>query len=798
MKMMNKKLFGELRLKLTGFTCLLSLFANAQQVSQQVVTSFDGYRKQHITEKIFVHTDKDDYLAGEIIWLKIYSVDGAFHMPLNLSTVAYVEISDNEQKQVASEKMLLRDGFGDGSLAVSSSINTGNYKLRVYTNWMKNDNAAYFFEKNISIINSNQAIEKVAVPVTKDYNIGLFPEGGNLVAGYENKLAIKITDKAGKGFSCSGFIKDASGTVITKFQTQKFGIGTCLFTPEASASYAAQFNFSDGTSLSKALPNIYKEGFVLKATGSNKKTLVSVFASDSCIQASAQAFLFIHCRQAIKKAIPVVFSKNNFQIEIDNNDLGDGINHITLFNNNGIPVSERLVFVYPTKTPELTVSPLAGYYKTRSKIELEVGTNAPSQSNLSLAVYKVDSLQGIQQSFIDDYLLLSSDLHGDIESPGWYFSQANGEVIAAMDNLMLTSGWRRFVWDDVLHNKALVTKYPPEVEGQYITGRVFNTVTNQPASNITGYLTVPSGAATFKTSVSDSAGNIRFLLTDTYGAPGIILQTAPADSNYKIEINPAFSSAHSLKTIPFFQLPAFTTETLTNHNIAVQVQKTYNSKFLNHFYNPKADTLPFFNHASYSYLLDNYTRFTTIEEIFREYIPFVNVRIRSGHYSLPLYNDILGNGTFDNDPLLMVDGLPIFSADKLIKFDPLKFKQLDIVTRRYFYGNASFDGIINFTSYTKNLDGVQVDAAAVLIDYASLQLQREFYAPEYSRETDRLNHLPDFRYLLYWEPNLLLNKGSDKKVSFYSSDVKGKFIAVVQGITAGGQPCKATSSFEVE
>ena len=47
---------------------------------------FDAYRKQALQEKLFVHTDKNIYLTGEILWMKLYDVDGFFHMPLAVSS----------------------------------------------------------------------------------------------------------------------------------------------------------------------------------------------------------------------------------------------------------------------------------------------------------------------------------------------------------------------------------------------------------------------------------------------------------------------------------------------------------------------------------------------------------------------------------------------------------------------------------------------------------------------------------------------------------------------------------------
>jgi hypothetical protein len=50
-----------------------------------VVNKFETYSNKALQEKLFLHTDKDFYVAGEILWFKIYYVDGASHKPLQLS-----------------------------------------------------------------------------------------------------------------------------------------------------------------------------------------------------------------------------------------------------------------------------------------------------------------------------------------------------------------------------------------------------------------------------------------------------------------------------------------------------------------------------------------------------------------------------------------------------------------------------------------------------------------------------------------------------------------------------------------
>src|ERR1044072_6580366 len=79
---------------------LFILLANAQNATTAIPERFKQYTNSHQQEKLYVHTDKNFYLAGELLWFKIYNVDGARYQPVNLSKIAYVEILDRENKPV--------------------------------------------------------------------------------------------------------------------------------------------------------------------------------------------------------------------------------------------------------------------------------------------------------------------------------------------------------------------------------------------------------------------------------------------------------------------------------------------------------------------------------------------------------------------------------------------------------------------------------------------------------------------------------------------------------------------------
>ncbi len=195
---------------------------------------------------------------------------------------------------------------------------------------------------------------------------------------------------------------------------------------------------------------------------------------------------------------------------------------------------------------------------SRKKMRLAVSSidesKRPVPADISVSVYRVDSLQSTYNEAIDSYLWLTSDLRGTIESPGYYLSERNAEVDEATDNLMLTHGWRRFTWQNVLKPSNPVYSFVPEYKGHIIYAKVTNIKNALPAADVLAYLSVPGSRVQLYNSKSDSTGIVRFYTKDFYGPNEIVLQTGAADSIYKVELVDPFSDKISPKSLPAFEL----------------------------------------------------------------------------------------------------------------------------------------------------------------------------------------------------------------------------------------------------
>ncbi len=788
------------------FLLLLFCAAAQSQTSSKLEEKFNRYAEHALQEKLYMHVDRSFYLAGDILWCKLYVVDASLHQPLDISKVAYVEVLDENNTPALQAKIHLQNGKGNGSLSLPVSIKSGNYKIRAYTNWMKNAGADYFFEKMITIVNTQKTREQPTpiIQTNTTPDIRFFPEGGNLVSGIHSRIACKVQGGDGKGLAFTGKIIDENNQTVAGFQSLRFGMGSFEFTPAAGHTYKAVVETGQ-TRITKNLPEIFPQGYVIQVNVSANKTLS--LSVQTNLSDTGKLFLLAHTRQSLKIVLQASLQNGKAVFNFEEGKLGDGISQLTVFTGTGKPVCERLYFKYPSQPLAIQIKGNEPIYTTRSKIDLAVDpmvqNNQQAETDLSVAVYRLDELQTLDESNIQTFLWLSSDLKGQIESPAYYFEKVTDETLAAMDNLMLTQGWRRFAWDDLLQDKTPAVLFPPELNGHIITGKVLSTVTGKPLENIETYVSVPGLNANFRTSISDANGKVKFDFKNMNGSSEIIVQTNPAaDTLSHVELNNPFFEQYTPVRVPSFRLSVAKEKALLDQSIGIQVQNLYAGTQLKRFIQ-SGDSLSMFKKPDALYMMDDYTRFTTIEEVLREYVTLMDVQKSKGKFSLQLVDNYEGPRLlsanklfFQLDPMILVDGVPIFNVDRLMSYDPLKMRKLEVYNKRYFQDNSFFSGILDWTSYKGDLANFELDPRALVIDYEGLQLQREFYSPAYD-SPGSLSHTPDFRTLLYWSHEINPDKNGERHVRFFTSDKKGKYVAVFQGLTNNGQCGSTLLSFEV-
>ena len=536
-----KKIVAFVLLFINGYN-LLAQELNPDSLRQK----FHSYQLSVPQEKIYIHTDKTFYLTGETIWLKAYLVDASFHKPIGVSSISYIEVLSKDLKPVLQAKIAMKKGFGNGYLVIPGFLNSGNYILRAYTNWMKNFSPDFYFEQPITIVNTMKRLT-ITRSVKHVPTIHFFPEGGNLIAGFSSRVAFKAIDSSGVGLNCHGVIVSELNDSIVSFQTFHNGMGSFQFRPEKNRNYYVLLQLGDSL-IKQKLPAAEDRGFCMKVREQEPEIVcVSIRATPEF--EGSQVFLFAQTRQVTKNIQISSLKNGEASFTIHKKDLGDGISTITIFNTERQPVCERLVFKRPERKLSVSATTDQQAYDLRSPVNIDLLTQTNSQAasaNLSVSVLMIDALQKIPEQDIVSYLYLNSDLKGNIESRAYYFENTDKHTDSALDNLLLTQGWRRFKWEEVLTGKKPAFEFIPELEGHVATGRMINKKTGLAAVGTDAFISMPGEDNTFNIATSDDSGMIRYSFRNVYKNNVIVMQPAlKKDSDNRIDILNAWSDQYS-------------------------------------------------------------------------------------------------------------------------------------------------------------------------------------------------------------------------------------------------------------
>ncbi|MDX5438756.1 MAG: hypothetical protein LPK03_16265, partial [Pontibacter sp.] len=337
------------------------------------------------------------------------------HQALDISKVAYVEVLDKEQVPVLQGKVALENGRGNGSFNLPLSLNSGPYMIRAYTNWLKNFGPDLFFVKPLTIVNTFKPLGLEPQGIAADYDVQFFPEGGHLVNNLPATVAVKAADANGKGADFAGAVLNQANDTVATFQTLKFGMGRFSFVPKPGNRYRAVLRGSEGQIITRNLPASRPKGATMQlASDGADKLKLTVHTSAESAELST-VYLLVHTRGKVKVAeAKHTDATGQVQFSIPKATVGEGISHFTVFNAAKQPVCERLYFKKPTHLLQVNAATDQTPYSTRAKVGLAVKTRsldgADEAADLSVAVFRLDSLNSSPQQSIESYLWLTSEL----------------------------------------------------------------------------------------------------------------------------------------------------------------------------------------------------------------------------------------------------------------------------------------------------------------------------------------------------------------------------------------------------
>ena len=337
----------------------------------------------------------------------------------------------------------------------------------------------------------------------------------------------------------------------------------------------------------------------------------------------------------------------------------------------------------------------------------------------------------------------------------------------------------------------------PEYEGEIIRGHVtgLDPETVKTLAGLYAFLSTSSDLDDVYSSAIDDSGRVAFFTGNIYGEKECICEIEGLDPAVDcfIELESPFVNA-SVAAVQPLQMAASLRNALQERSFRMQVERRFLADTLYELLPVRDNGL--FEADEIVYPLDDYTRFTTMEEVFIEFIPEIRARKRSdGSRDIQVLIENKTQPSFSQDKTLMLlDGVPVFNQQKIMEYDPLLVESIHIYPRTHFVGTRVYEGVVRFQTYKQNLPAFRFDKNVRVVDWQGVSWPMAVTGESLSDKPE----YPDYRQTVYWHPLLELESGQNLTVPCKLPDYKGRFRVVVEGLSADGRPLRAETSFTTE
>lgn len=657
----------------------------------------------------------------------------------------------------------------------------------------------------LQIIVTDKGVEESisrSIPIViNKIQVQFFPEGGELVAGTGNKVAFEALNEFGKGADISGEIVDDANRTVTTFESFHLGMGSFSFTPEKGRKYYARITTPAGNETPKELPKSIDNGYVLSLDEKSDKTLKwNIYSPENtgnaCIVAHTQGIIQYTKQLSLKKGLNT--------LEIDTQEFPIGIAVFTLFN--GMEESaERLVYLNSHKKLNVKLETDKEVYAPKENVKLSVITTDengnPVSANLGLAVVdeQILTMADDKQDNLLSYMLFSSELKGKIQEPYFYFDPEEPKAEEARDYLMLTHGWRRFRWNDVLNPSGKSMNLPAERLGS-IYGYTLDKDGKPVQTDV--YLIEMGGKKRIGKLRTTGEGHFVFHNADMTN--GAYISTKLPNQVYIIDGTPVFAKETQTENTEengILDLSGKTSDKPTALQNVIKSEKRDGSFSSTESFSADQSQLDEVvvvgygtqRRSSLTSSISIVSQFNpinleTTNDIMNDLagaVPGITINSRDASPGSTSSIRIRGTSTLsNNEPLVIIDGVPVEGtvASSLGLLNPSDIAHIEVLkdnNAAAIYGSRGANGVILVS--TKNTTFTP-KYKAVKPKYKGIHIaQRQFYrSPVFIQGAH--NPLGE-NSTVYWNGSIYTNKEGKASVSFVNNNQSSTYRITVEGIS---------------
>ncbi|WP_069658979.1 hypothetical protein [Arcticibacter eurypsychrophilus] len=796
-------------------------------------------------EKSYLHTDREQYTSGENIWFKVYLVNGQTNTLINTSNNLYVELISPGAEIISRNVIRINKGLGKGDFLLSDSIATGTYRIRAYTNWMRNFGDNFIFEKQIKIVNTDnpqvakandaankeQGLSIKSVDKLKDADaaIQFFPEGGSMIEGIAGLLSFKAIATSGNGIAFKGQVLSSSGEEMNTITSPSNGMGSFMLFPLAGIKYRLKGNYANGKSFNTELPIPLIKGFAMHIKATDSLIYLNLSTNLATLQDFEGEELLIVGKSHGKTCYSAKIVMKDVQgaVTIPKNLFPAGIASISLTDDQGRPHCERLVYIEDPNPVTLVITADKAMYKYRERVTLKLNAShqngQPVSGNFSMAAVDAGLITA-NKSSVASYLMLESELKGHIENPDQYFDKGNAQRTAQLDLLLMTQGWRDFTWKR-LADSALRVTYEVE-QGITVSGNVkqLSSDKSMAGMNISLSAFKAKGAKLFS-AVTDSAGKFYIDTVQLYGAQPLTLTSVNSKGKQTglLVMDSLFKKPIELSLRP---ISVMDSAMLSLSNRLVHAKQNQMKQSMSDTINLKEVVVK--SKRRQIQLTDRIiTDFGYKDESFTITSKDYDYR-NLGHFILHRVSTARPDDT-DVVSFLSTNGSTPASTRFIVNNKEVLFREDDPAEMKTHYKNLYYNismdkvqdvlvkhllgttGLEQTSEESTNAFGVATESMSSLMgpkdfyiiyltlkpgalartnpstlkeDVSGYYESRTYYSPKYSLDPEK----QDLRPTVYWNPNIVTDATGSASVSFQNGVQKTQLRVIVEGLTVDGIP----------
>ncbi len=454
-------------------------------------------------------------------------------------------------------------------------------------------------------------------------------------------------------------------------------------------------------------------------------------------------------------------------INIDN--IPDGIMQVTIFTEDMHPIAERIVFINQNNyyfITDLHASVKNLVKKGKNVLQIDVGDTL--LTNLSISVTDAGiNPPGNEEENIFSHVLLASDIKGFVYNPAYYFLNNSDSLQSHLDLVMMTNGWRRFKWENVVAgNWPMIKNYPQSYVT--VTGNVFGLMPNQMTSGLELSLILRT-----------QKNNTQLLVTPVNKKGEFIIN------------NMLFFDTARL----FYQF---------NNDKDKKLTSTATVDFKNSFLNVPDNLLTSLKPLLKPVMPDTGSQKMNDGRVFNVADdPFANSSISVLDYLQGKMPGLQISSTGFSGGSISWRGSPTSLFLNEMNTDASMIQSISMsdvamikVFNPPFFGAAGGGAGGAVAVYTKK--GEQLRNSTKGLDFITISGYtplKEFYSPDYSKDAD-INKI-DYRTTLYWNPYLIFDKSTRRiSIPFYNSDNCKKIRVVIEGMNEEGRLTREEKFFE--